>query len=125
MSASRRTADRRAKLLSFCEGLPGVAVEPYGERHHAMKVRKKAFAYHLDDYHGDGRVAVCCKSTKARQAELVAAGLDRYFVPPYLGVSGWVALRVDGAKIDWDEAFDLLLAAYRLQAPKRLLEELE
>jgi hypothetical protein len=46
----------------------------------------------------------------------------RYSVPAYLGPSGWVSLRLDLKAVDWDEATELLFAAYRLQAPKRLAD---
>lgn len=38
---------------------------------------------------------------------------------------GWLALRIDLPKIDWGEVGELVVSAYRLQAPKKLLRLLE
>lgn len=50
---------------------------------------------------------------------MVRAAPARFFVPPYVGPSGWVGIWLDG-KTDWIELADLLRDAYRLVAPKRL-----
>jgi hypothetical protein len=115
--------ERLARLIDICGALP--EVEASGDQHVAFKVRKRTFAYYQDDHHQDGIVSLCCKSTQDRQAELVERSPDRYFVPDYVGHKGWVALRLDLPTIDWDEVSDLAFAAYRLQAPKRLIERLE
>ena len=44
----------------------------------------------------------------------------RYYLPAYIGPRGWVALRLDLGKIDWNEVSELLLGSYLLIAPKRL-----
>lgn len=116
-------SERLERLLGICEGLPEIEVS--GDQHVAFRIRKKTFAWYLDDHHGDGIVAICCKSTLARQAELVARHPDRYYVPDYVGPKGWVALRLDRKSVDWDEVAALLFAAYRLQAPRRLAEQVE
>jgi phosphoribosylglycinamide formyltransferase-1 len=112
--------ERLARLIEICEALPGV--EAWGDQHIAFKVRKKTFAYYQDDHHQDGIVSFCCKSTLDRQAELVGRLPMRYFVPDYVGPRGWLALRLDLPEVDWDEVSGLAFAAYRLQAPKRLIE---
>jgi phosphoribosylglycinamide formyltransferase-1/phosphoribosylamine--glycine ligase/phosphoribosylglycinamide formyltransferase/phosphoribosylformylglycinamidine cyclo-ligase len=63
------------------------------------------------------------QSTLERQRELVEADPEKFYRPPYLGPRGWVALRLDQGRVDWDEVADLLVAAWRLQAPKSLLDE--
>lgn len=122
---STRDRQRLAKLAALCETLPELEFTAAGQRHLALCVRRKTLAYYLHDHHGDGIVCLCCKATPARQQELVAAGPDRYLVPAYLGVKGWVSLRLDRPKVSWDEVFDLVVAAYRLQAPRRLAAEME
>ena len=49
---------------------------------------------------------------------------QRFFVPPYAGPQGWVGLLLT-VDLDWDEVAALAEDAYRLQAPKRLLRELD
>ena len=125
MIGNRVLADpkRFARLLGICHSLPEVDIS--GEQHLALRIRKKIFAYFLDDHHGDGIVSICCKSTLARQGELVARHPKKYYVPAYVGPRGWVALRLDQPKVDWDEVAELLFAAYRMQAPRHLAEEVE
>jgi hypothetical protein len=50
---------------------------------------------------------------------MVRAAPDRFFVPPYVGPSGWVGVWLDRGA-DWVELADLLRDAYVLVAPKRL-----
>ena len=49
----------------------------------------------------------------------------RFYVPAYLGARGWTALRLDIGKPDWAEVRELLTDAYRLQAPRRLVAQLD
>ncbi len=118
-----RDRDRLTKLLGFCEALPEIDIS--GDQHLAFRVRGKTFAYYLDDHHGDGIIALCCKATFAQQQELVARDPERYHVPAYVGAKGWVSLRLDLPRVDWDEVVELLFNAYRLQAPRRLAEQVE
>ena len=118
-----RTRDRLARLLGICEALPEIDIS--GDQHLGLRIRGKTFAWYLNDHHGDGIVALCCKSTLQEQQALVARDPMRYYVPAYVGPKGWVALRLDLPRVDWDEVAELLFNAYRLQAPLRLAEQLE
>jgi phosphoribosylglycinamide formyltransferase-1 len=122
---SRRDQQRLAKLLQFSESLPGITLAPAGERHLSLSVARKTLAYYMNNHHNDGRICICCKSTPARQQARVAADGQRYYVPAYLGVKGWVSLRLDLKTVEWDDVFSLLLEAYRAQAPRRLAAEME
>ena len=53
------------------------------------------------------------------QAMMVEAEPQRFFIPPYVGPSGWVGVWLDGPAA-WDDLEDLLCDAYLLVAPKRL-----
>ena len=87
-----------------------------------FRVRKKVFAYFLNDHHGDDTVAITCK---VENTALASAQPKRYYLPAYIGPRGWVALRLDLAKIDWSEIRDLLLGSYLLNAPKRLADQIK
>ncbi len=52
-------------------------------------------------------------------------GDDRFFVPAYLGPSGWLGLDFDRADVDWDEVRELVDASFRLVAPRRLVNQLD
>ncbi len=88
--------------------------------HAAFTVRKRTFAYFLNDHHDDGIVAVTCKVLHGENVALAKAQPRRYYLPAYIGPRGWVALRLDLAIIDWSEVRDLLLTSYVLAAPKKL-----
>lgn len=49
---------------------------------------------------------------------------DRFWVPAYLGPSGWVGLDLN-ADSDFDEVAELLEESFRATAPKRLVDELD
>ena len=51
---------------------------------------------------------------------LAEAQPHRFYLPAYIASKGWVALRLDVGKVDWDEVRELLLGSYMLIAPKRL-----
>jgi hypothetical protein len=115
--------DPRARLIAICRALPEVTAR--GDQHVTFQVRNKTFAYYLEDHHGDGRVALCCKAAPGEQQALVAADPARYYRPAYLGARGWVAVRLDTGDVDWDEVAELAVDAYRLTAPKRLLAQVD
>ena len=85
---------------------------------------RKTFATLHDDHHGDGRLAVWVKSTFDQREDLLAADEETFFVPPYVGPSGWVGVRLDRG-VDWDVVEAVLLEGYRLVAPKRALKQLD
>jgi len=93
--------------------------------HAQFLVRKKTFAYFLNNHHGDGIVAVTCKVLPGDNKALADAQPRRFYLPAYIASRGWVALRLDVGKIDWDEVRELLLSSYALIAPKRLAELVE
>ena len=76
------------------------------------------------NHHGGGRPAVWCKAAPGNQEVMVKAAPERFFVPPYVGPSGWVGIWLD-RRADWGELAQLLSDAYRLVAPKRLLRVLD
>ena len=106
-------------MLRLCDELPEADARP--GQHVKCTVRGKTFAYHLDDHHGDGRVAINVKVPPGEAAELVAAEPARFFVPPYLGPKGWVGLWLDVGPVDEEEVRELVVDSYRLVAPKRLV----
>jgi len=59
------------------------------------------------------------KSTHDEQRALVATDPETFFVPPYVGPSGWVGIVI--RSVDRDEMCELVTEAWRLTAPKRLL----
>ena len=114
------TAQRRTRLVNICESFPEVSVGVAGESHLAFRIRKRIFAYYLFDHHGDGMIAFTCKSSLSEQRRLVKADPISFFVPPYLGSKGWIAIRLDRDEVDWDTVADLARRAYQELAPRKL-----
>ena len=112
---------RLSRLTRIALALPEATRQTY-ESHAQFLVRKRTFAYFLDNHHGDGIVAVTCKVLPGDNKSLVEAQPDRFYLPSYIASRGWVALRLDVGKIDWDEVSELLFGSYALVAPKRLSE---
>jgi hypothetical protein len=124
---ARRSAARSplARLRSLCLALPEAhEVKAWGEP--TFRVRNKLFAMYADagNHHGAGRCAVWCKATHLTQDLLVRSDPERFFVPPYVGPSGWVGVYLDRSP-NWKALADLLEDGYRMTAPKRLLVRLE
>jgi hypothetical protein len=102
----------RATVMAW----PGVVEETsFGAP--VWRVAKKSFAS-WSVGGSEGRLSLWCKSTAMDQAELTEARPGRFFIPPYLGPRGWVAidLNVEGP---WDEVEDVLRAAHRLVGPRK------
>ncbi|MGQ0714679.1 MAG: MmcQ/YjbR family DNA-binding protein [Gemmatimonadaceae bacterium] len=108
------------RLRKLCLALPEAhEVEAWGEP--TFRVKNRMFATYAgpDNHHGGGRPSVWCKSLHVNQEFLVRADPERFFVPPYVGPSGWVGVYLDDV-CDWAELADVLRDAYRLAAPKKL-----
>ncbi|MDQ2975968.1 MAG: MmcQ/YjbR family DNA-binding protein [Acidobacteriota bacterium] len=111
---------RRTRLVEICKALPEIEVQVSGEQHLAFRIRKKIFGYYLFDHHGDGMIAFCCKSSLNDQRRLVKEDPVSFFVPPYVGPKGWVAIRLDLDEVDWDTVWELARRAYQDLAPRKL-----
>lgn len=114
---------RLSHLTGIALALPDTTRQIYGSQAQFL-VRKKTFAYFLDHHHGDGIVGVTCKVFPGENKSLAEAQPRRFYLPAYVASRGWVALRLDRGKIDWNEVKDLLLTSYALVAPKRLAEKI-
>jgi hypothetical protein len=110
--------DRLERVREICLSLPEVTVSAEGRPN--FRVRDKSFAWYMDNHHESGMVALWCKSTPGDRDGLIAADPDRFFVPPYVGPSGWLGIRLDVGEVDWTEIRELLEESYRAAAPRRL-----
>ncbi|HKN15089.1 MAG TPA: MmcQ/YjbR family DNA-binding protein [Candidatus Binatus sp.] len=116
---SRLTMPRPApieRLRKICLALPDATEkEAWGEP--TFRVRGRMFAMYTNNHHNDGRIAVWCKAPLGFQSMMVAEAPTRFFVPPYVGVNGWVGLRLD-VDVDWKEVAGVVDQAYRMAAEK-------
>ena len=120
--ASSAEDSRLKRLTNQALEFPETTRQTFGS-HSQFLVKKKAFAYFLDNHHGDGVVGVACKVFPGENKALIEAQPSRFYPPAYIASRGWVALRLNVGKVDWDEVRELLLASYVLVAPKRLADQ--
>ena len=109
------------RLRRLCLLLPEAQeVEAWGAP--TFRVKNKMFAMYAaaENHHGGGRPAVWCNATLDNQALMVRPRPDRFFVPPYVGPTGWVGVWLD-RRVAWEELAEFLSDSYRMVAPKRLL----
>jgi hypothetical protein len=83
-------------------------------------VAKKTFAMFDNNHHNDGHIAVWLPVEPGIQATLLKTAPDKFFMPPYVGVRGWVGIALE--RVDDEELSEYLARAWQLIAPKRLQE---
>ena len=115
----RGNEPRLAKVSTLCLGLPEARRALHPE-HADFRVRGKVFAYYLAGHHGDGKIAICCRTALGENTDLVAREPARFYLPAHIGKRGWVGLRLDQGRVNWAEVAGFVTGSYRLAAPARL-----
>ncbi len=93
--------------------------------------RKPICRFHDSDFAERGRVSLWCPAPPGVRDELITSEPDRFFgpTPSASGVFGdWIGVYLDtegGPEVDWHEIAAIIEEAYRLQAPKTLVAELD
>jgi hypothetical protein len=82
-------------------------------------VRKRVFTMFANNHHGDGHIAIWIPAAPGAQEEMIAEAPGTFFRPPYVGVKGWVGVEL--ARIGDEELTELIRAAWRMVAPKKLV----
>lgn len=81
----------------------------------------KYFAYFAQSHHGEASIALLVKTAGMdEQAALIEADPDLYYAPKFYGKSGWIAIRLDTGRTDWDHITSRLYSSWCHVAPKRL-----
>lgn len=108
-----------ARLRKICLALPSsTEVEAWGSP--TFRCGKIFAMYaHADDHHGAGRHAVWLKAAPGNQALMVRDRPNRFFVPPYVGPSGWIGVWID-KNPPWKEIELLIEESWRLIAPVKV-----
>ena len=117
-------ARARKRVMLILSRLPESAIVGY-DGHCSLEVRKKRFAWLLEDHNGDGRVAINCKSTPDTRLRLSIEAPDHYHEPKYLARHGWAGLWLDVPKVNWSLVEMALRQAWRGAAPKALVAQSE
>ncbi len=83
----------------------------------------KTFATYSINHHGDGHLALWLRSPPGAQSLYVDAEPEYFYVPPYVGPSGWLGVDLDKG-LSWLRIADLVREAYVEVAPKSLTTDL-
>jgi hypothetical protein len=120
------------RIRQIVQSLPEVSERlSHGAPSFYVRDKKPICRFHDADFAGDGRMSLWCPAPPGVRDELVAAERDRFFAPTpsASGVfADWIGVYLDteGAlAVDWHEIAAILEDAYRLQAPKILVAELD
>jgi predicted DNA-binding protein (MmcQ/YjbR family) len=84
-----------------------------------FRVRGRTFAMYAVNHHGDGRVALWLNALPGSQEHHVRTEPAHFFVPPYVGVRGWLGVVLDRG-IHWKQVAALVREAYGKAAPAQL-----
>ena len=106
-----------ARVRRLALALPGTT-EKLSHGEPTFFVAKKVFVMFANNHHNDGRLAVWLAASPGEQEALVATQPATFFKPPYVGVKGWLGIRLDA--VDDDELGLYIAQAWRLIAPKKL-----
>jgi hypothetical protein len=79
-------------------------------------VRGRLFAQLDDHHHGADHLAVWLPAPLGEQEAMIFVDPARFFRPPYVGVRGWVGVRID-RRPGWKLVAKLVEQAYRQVAP--------
>tara|TARA_R110000772_G_scaffold34097_5_gene82932 strand:+ start:2469 stop:3383 length:915 start_codon:yes stop_codon:yes gene_type:complete len=86
----------------------------------------KYFAYFSHRHLGGTGTSIFVKTSGMdEQSALLDADPDLYFAPKFYGKSGWIAIRLDSSRTDWDHVTDWLRKSWRMVAPKRLTKMMD
>ncbi|HEU5192899.1 MAG TPA: MmcQ/YjbR family DNA-binding protein [Methylomirabilota bacterium] len=114
-AGARVGADPIGRLRAICLALPDTSEKvAWGEP--TWRVGGRLFAQLDNHHHGADHLAVWLPAPLGEQEALVKADPARFFRPPYVGIRGWVGVRIDG-RPSWTQVAALVEQAYRHVAP--------
>ncbi|SKC75080.1 MmcQ/YjbR family DNA-binding protein [Krasilnikoviella flava] len=113
--------DPLERVRALCLALPGTT-ERLSHGEPTWFVRR-SFVMYSDHHHGGPR-AIWCAAAPGVLEEQVDREPQRFFRPPYVGVRGWLGVRLD-VDVDGDELAGIVEDAYRQVAPARLVARLD
>lgn len=111
--------DALRRVRGICLALPE-AFEQEAWGHPTFRVRRKMFAAYSDGTSSGSpaRPTLACNAPLGVQAHLVRAEPAKYYVPPYVGVRGWIGVYPDACTDEEIRAH--VQQSYCMVAPRRL-----
>jgi hypothetical protein len=106
------------RVRRICAALPGTT-EKLSHGEPTFFVAKKVYAMFANNHHDDGHIAIWIPAPPGLQATLIKTEPKKFFMPPYVGVRGWVGIELK--EVDDDELGFHISEAWRLIAPKKVM----
>lgn len=112
--------DQLSRVRRICLELPE-AFEQTAWGEPTFRIRKRLFAMYAsaETHHGSGRDALWVNAPLGMQEYLTAVEPLKYFVPPYVGVKGWIGIVL--AQASDEEIHQHALQSFSMVAPDKLL----
>jgi uncharacterized protein YdhG (YjbR/CyaY superfamily) len=93
------------RVRRICASLPSAFEKPsHGAPTFFVEKYKGVFATFMATHHYDSEMAVWLASPPDLQSALIEDAPETYFKPPYVGVNGWIGIRLDRIS---DEALEI------------------
>jgi len=93
------------RVRRICAGMPSSFEKPsHGAPTFFVEKFKGTYAMFMANHHYDNEIAVWLAAPSGLQSALIEDAPETYFKPPYVGVAGWIGVRLD--RID-DEALEI------------------
>ncbi len=100
---------RRVRRL--CDSLPRTT-EKLSHGAPTFFADKRVYAIFVNNHHNDGHLAVWLPVLPGSQASLIRSEPRKFFMPPYVGVKGWIGIELDA--IGDDELAFYICEAWRM-----------
>ncbi len=119
-------ADRALeRLRTLCLALPEVSERvSHGSPSFFIRGKKLLCSFQPDGHHGQHGLSIWAPAPPGVQEQLVDDEPERFYRPPYVGVNGWIGVRLD-RDVDWEEIDGIVRDAYCHVAPKTLIRQLD
>jgi hypothetical protein len=98
------------RVRRICLG-PGDSSEKLSHGEPTFFTKKRVFAMCSLNHHQDGRYAVVLPTEPGMQAAYLEAAPKKFYYPPYVGVKGWIGVKLD--QVDDEELGDLVTQAWK------------
>jgi hypothetical protein len=106
------------RVRRICSALPGTT-EKLSHGEPTFFVTKKVYAMFANNHHDDGHIAIWIPTPPGLQATLIKTEPKKFFMPPYVGVRGWVGIELK--EVGDDELGFHISEAWRLIAPRKMM----
>ncbi|HEY2814082.1 MAG TPA: MmcQ/YjbR family DNA-binding protein [Acidimicrobiales bacterium] len=123
--AKPNTRSLEDRMRDICLALPEVTERlSHGTPTWFVRDKKTFVQLWHHGHHGDDFPHLWCAAPPGAQEAMIEAEPDRFFRPPYVGGRGWLGVRLD-VDLDWNEIAGICEDAYRVIAPKPLVDRLD